>query len=278
MIRDVGRPARWRVLIDGPAEGAWNMAVDEALALEAEEDVRVLRFYEWAAPTISLGRNQPARGHYDLDRAQASGFSFVRRPTGGRAVLHDAELTYAVVVGDRALGGPRRTYERVQRVLSDGLVSWGASGVRQEPHGPDRAPPPSVEPCFGVALAGEVTLDGQKLIGSAQARIEGQVLQHGAILLTNDQRALDDLALQPPASPSPSSRATAAHTPRQGRATTLAATGASVQPRPLAEHLTGVFEQQFEGRFEPSELTPSEQQRARELHARYESAEWTWRR
>lgn len=274
MTRRVGHPDRWRVLIDGPAHGSWNMAVDEALGCEAEPGTGVLRFYEWSAPTVSLGRNQPARDLYDLTRARAKGITFVRRPTGGRAVLHDAELTYAVVVGDKALGGPRSTYERIQRALSVGLASWGASGVRQEPLGPDRAPPPSVEPCFGVALAGEVTLDGRKLIGSAQARIGRQVLQHGAILLTNDQSELDELTVEPVDSTDP----TRSGAPIRGGATTLARAGASIQPRALAEHLAGVFGQMFEGRFEASELTPREHQRARELRARYESSEWTWRR
>jgi lipoyl(octanoyl) transferase len=89
---------RWRLLDTPPAPGAWNMAVDEALA----ESVRaggapVLRFYRWSPACLSLGRNQPADG-YDRDRIRRRGVEVVRRPTGGRAVLHHRELTYSVAV------------------------------------------------------------------------------------------------------------------------------------------------------------------------------------
>ena len=67
----------------------------------------VMRIYEWSRPTLSLGRNQAARGHYDLERARAAGIDFVRRPTGGRAVLHHRELTYSVTAPAAALGPAR---------------------------------------------------------------------------------------------------------------------------------------------------------------------------
>ena len=98
---------KWRVLIDPPMAGLENMARDHALAEELEAGHAVLRLYRWDRPTVSLGRNEPGKC-YDTDRARECGIPFVRRPTGGRAVLHSDELTYAVVAPLRALGGLRQ--------------------------------------------------------------------------------------------------------------------------------------------------------------------------
>src|SRR5215210_4848764 len=87
----------WRTLVSGPADGVENMAIDDALLDRARGSGEcVIRLYEWARPTLSLGRNQAARGQYDLARARELGIDFVRRPTGGRAVLHHREVTYSV--------------------------------------------------------------------------------------------------------------------------------------------------------------------------------------
>ena len=88
---------QWRLLVSPPASGAENMALDEALMERARETGEwTARVYSWATPTVSLGRNQTARGRYDLDRINALGYKVVRRPTGGRAILHDREITYSV--------------------------------------------------------------------------------------------------------------------------------------------------------------------------------------
>ena len=97
---------RWTVVFDPPRDGAANMAVDHALAETADPDAGWLRLYRWTRPTLSLGRNEPAAGFYDFERAGRLGIDVVRRPTGGRGVLHDAELTYAVVA-PVAAGGLR---------------------------------------------------------------------------------------------------------------------------------------------------------------------------
>src|SRR5512142_1385967 len=87
----------WHLLVTPPAPGAENMAVDEALMDRARTSGEgVLRMYGWSAPTLSLGRNQIAKGRYDLARAAAEGIGIVRRPTGGRALLHHREITYSV--------------------------------------------------------------------------------------------------------------------------------------------------------------------------------------
>ncbi len=265
-------PSVWRVIVDAGCTPAWNMAVDEALAHELEPDTAVLRLYEWSGPTVSLGRNQPARNRYDLDRAARGGIEFVRRPTGGRAVLHDRELTYAAVLPDSAFGGPRAIYGRVQRALAHALCDAGAK-AQQEPLSEAGAPRPSTQPCFGVALPGEVTLDGRKVVGSAQARVSGAVLQHGAILLLNDQSLLPELLISPPGSMDASEQPSQANP----RPTTLAEVGVGLSPTDLAGHVWRAFARTLPGRFECGDLAHKERRRAESLVGRYASAEWTWR-
>ena len=87
----------WFLLQSGPGQYAFNMALDEALMSRARQTGEwTLRVYSWSRPTISFGRNEAARRHYDADRIRARRFSVVRRPTGGRAILHDREITYCV--------------------------------------------------------------------------------------------------------------------------------------------------------------------------------------
>ena len=159
------------------------MGVDEALADSVREGgPPVLRFYRWDPACLSLGRNQPASGGYDLAEMARRGIDCVRRPTGGRAVLHDRELTYSVAVTDGVLGGPRATYAAVNHALVAGLRRLGVPARVQGAAG-RRAPAPSLEPCFAEPVAGEVVAGGRKLVGSAQRRERGVLLQHGSLPL-----------------------------------------------------------------------------------------------
>jgi lipoyl(octanoyl) transferase len=190
-----------RFLDTPPAPGAWNMAVDAALMASVRAgSPPVFRCYRWAPACLSLGRNQPARGCYDLDAIAARGLDVVRRPTGGRAVLHDRELTYSAVLPDRLLGGPRDSYAFINRVLVNGLQRLGVSAALQ-PRGSRRAAVPSLAPCFEEPAEGEVVLRGRKLVGSAQFRERGVILQHGSLLIDGDQSAVAEL-LRPPPPPS----------------------------------------------------------------------------
>ncbi|HEY0036619.1 MAG TPA: lipoate--protein ligase family protein [Longimicrobium sp.] len=173
----------WRLLDTPPAPGAWNMALDEALAESvAEGGAPVLRFYRWSPACLSLGRNQPAAGLYDVAALRARGWDVVRRPTGGRAVLHHRELTYSAALPDRLLGSPREAYTAMNRALVAGLRALGVDAAVQGDTG-RRAPAPSLAPCFAEPVAGEVMAAGRKLVGSAQRRIGGVLLQHGSLPL-----------------------------------------------------------------------------------------------
>ncbi|MFW6192405.1 MAG: lipoate--protein ligase family protein, partial [Gemmatimonadota bacterium] len=136
----------FRCLIHGPASGVRNMAVDEALMAGARRGALTLRFYAWEPACLSLGRNQRARDRYDLDRIRSMGLDVVRRPTGGRAVHHDRELTYAVAAPADAWGSLRESYARINRALLAGLAGLGVPAGAAGAGG--GAPRPSTRACF----------------------------------------------------------------------------------------------------------------------------------
>lgn len=171
------------------------MALDRALMRSVREgSPPILRFYRWNPRCLSLGRNQPARGRYNEDAIRERGIDVVRRDTGGRAVLHDRELTYAAVFPDGSLGGPRASYAAINRALVAGLRRLGVA-AELAPRGGHRAAILSLDPCFREAAEGEVVVAGRKLIGSAQWREAGVTLQHGSLLLAGDQAEARDLLL-----------------------------------------------------------------------------------
>ena len=175
----------WRLLVDAPASGAWNMAVDEVLldGVAAGTTPPTIRFYGWTPPCLSLGYFQPF-DVVDVDGCRALGVDVVRRPTGGRAILHDRELTYSVALPASVLGqdgGVLPSYYRLSLVLQDGLRRLGVpatlapeSARSSAEHGPV---------CFDRPSAHEILLHGRKLVGSAQMRRGGGLLQHGSILI-----------------------------------------------------------------------------------------------
>jgi lipoyl(octanoyl) transferase len=203
---------RWRVLVSPPAPGADNMALDHALLRRAAtEREAILRVYSWCAPTLSLGRHQPARGLYDPHALRLAGIDVVRRPTGGRAVLHYREVTYSVTapLPTDYPGGvrlrTREVYAAINQLLVAGLRRLGAAVELADPprtaSGGAYAPRPSGMPCFDTATPGEVVARGRKLAGSAQWREGEAILQHGSILIADDQRLLSDLGQSGPVAP-----------------------------------------------------------------------------
>jgi len=176
----------WRLLVDPPASGAWNMAVDEVLldGIAAGTAPPTLRFYGWTPPCLSLGSFQPF-DVVDLDSCRALGVDIVRRPTGGRAILHDREVTYSVVLPASVLGqdgGVLLSYHRLSLALQDGLRRLGVPAMLAPA---SAAPSTAVHgpACFDRPSAHEILLNGRKLVGSAQVRRCGAILQHGSILV-----------------------------------------------------------------------------------------------
>lgn len=182
-------PAVWRLIIERtPRTGAWNMAIDEAImdAVAAGDALPTLRFYAWEPPCLSLGKRQPLDG-IDLASCRADGIDVVRRATGGFAILHTDELTYSIATqpnDPRADGAILDAYRKLSQGLLAGLQLLGAA-PRMNPVVPGGVHNASAA-CFEMPSAYEIIVGGQKLIGSAQARPAGRVLQHGSLPLTGD--------------------------------------------------------------------------------------------
>ena len=173
----------WRLLLDGDAHGFWNMGVDEALAASAAAGgPATLRLYAWRGAWLSLGYAQRASPER-AGACRAAGTGVVRRATGGRAVLHGSDLTYAVAAHESALpDGLGATYELVGDALADAVAGLGIAAERAIPTGAAGAG----FDCFAAPAGDEFCVDGRKLVGSAQLRAGGAVLQHGSLRLAPD--------------------------------------------------------------------------------------------
>jgi lipoate-protein ligase A len=175
----------WRLIVDGPEDGAWNMAVDRAVlrARVRDEVPATVRLYRWRRPTVTLGRHQ-ALDDVDLDACSALGFDIVRRPTGGRGVLHDDELTYSVVasVADGIPRGVSASY----RLLCDALAeAYRLLGVPATLTGRSRGDK-AARACYLHATNADLSLGVAKLSGSAQVWDRDAVLQHGSFVRSRD--------------------------------------------------------------------------------------------
>jgi lipoyl(octanoyl) transferase len=174
------------------------MALDEAL-LEWHSKGEIpptIRFYGWNPPTLSIGYFQKAEKEINFDKVKELGLGFVRRPTGGRGVLHDEELTYSVIVSEEYPNMPK-TVTEAYRVISEGLLegfrSLGLEAYFAIPRSEEeknslKNPRSSV--CFDAPSWYELVVEGRKIAGSAQTRQKGVILQHGSILLEIDEDKL----------------------------------------------------------------------------------------
>jgi lipoyl(octanoyl) transferase len=266
----------WRLVRHGPAEGAANMAVDEAIARAVAEGLvpPTLRFYAWEPPCISLGRHQPLAA-VNVKRCAEHGYDIVRRPTGGRAILHTDELTYSVAArqDDPLMSGMvMDVYLRLSEGLLEGLRRLG---VEAEPApGTNRAGPHVSAACFEVPSAYEILAGGRKLLGSAQNRRSGFVLQHGSLPLTGDlDRLIDCLVLPSAAEQEKLRRSLTEH------ATTLeAAAGRPIGFDEAVDALANGFESTLGIELLPSNLTVTEQAWALDLaRDKYGHPDWTER-
>jgi lipoyl(octanoyl) transferase len=185
----------WTILVEGARPGWANMARDAALlTLAATTGSAFLRLYRWEPFCLSFGRHEPASRRYRRDRITDLGIDCVRRPTGGRAVWHARELTYAVAAPLHVFGGLKKAYLEIHALLARSLERLGAH--------PLLAPassllPPHAGPCFAAPVGGEVLLLGRKAVGSAQVRQGDGLLQHGSVLLEDDQSLVRELAGAP---------------------------------------------------------------------------------
>jgi lipoate-protein ligase A len=180
---------KWFLLDSGKNDGPLNMAIDEFLATQANLEFPLLRFYQWDPFTISLGYNQRV-ADLELEQCQKNGIGLVRRPTGGRAVLHAEEVTYSVIIPKSASAwyseSTLATYNLISELLVAGLNRLGLAVTLEQKTGGNiayAARTTAAIPCFSASAQYEILFDGRKLVGSAQRRFEKTVLQHGSILL-----------------------------------------------------------------------------------------------
>lgn len=180
---------RWRFMDMGQADGPTNMAIDEAILLSYVQGsiLPTLRVYQWNPPCLSIGCFQSVSKEVDLEACRQMGVDLVRRPTGGRAILHDVELTYSLVVseGDPLVGGTiLESYNKISLALVEGLALLGVRAeLASRKEGTNAS---GSAACFHSASSYEVTLGGRKLVGSAQLRKNGVLLQQGSLLLDLD--------------------------------------------------------------------------------------------
>jgi len=178
----------WRLIITPPASGAWNMALDEAILehIGRGDSLPTLRLYAWEPACLSLGHAQPF-ADVDTDHLRQRGWDVVRRLTGGRAILHTDEITYSVIAPNdepRVAGTVLESYNRLAQALLGAVQEMELPVELKEGKAENRSTPNPV--CFEVPSTYEITVNGKKLIGSAQARKKEGVLQHGSLPLTGD--------------------------------------------------------------------------------------------
>ena len=242
-------------------DGAELMALDAGLMDRARgTGETVLRVYAWLRPTLSFGRHESVRGRFTADTLGRAGVCVVRRPTGGRVLFHDREVTYSVTAPATEGDTLGVSYARINALLLGALARLG---VRAAVAPPGRAARPGGVACFAEPSPGEIVVGARKLVGSAQLRERGALLQHGSILVGDDQPRIAELAVGPmtPALPAATLAESLGRTPSYGEVRDA-----------LRSALCAVTSN-------VSALDSSEAARFAPPHReRFASTEWTWRR
>lgn len=232
--------------------GPDNMAIDAALLVDAARTGRAwLRFYRWNPPCLSLGRNEPALARYDRAAIDRLKVAVVRRPTGGRAVWHDQEVTYAAAAPLATFGSLGAAYHIIHERLAAALRRLGAP---VELAGPRRVAPDD-DSCFAASVGGELMARGRKLVGSAQVQRGDAFLQHGSILLDGSQDTVRAVSRRPSAV--------------RGEATMREALGRPVSFEEVTRAILDAWD-------DPT--VPSFPDAARPSPSAFSDPVWTWRR
>ncbi len=264
---------QWRLLLTDPLDGPLNMAIDQAImeAVSANRVPPTLRFFAWEPACLSLGYMQSIQD-VDLARLTLAGWDIVRRMTGGRAILHTDELTYSVAVptdDPLVAGGIVDSYRRLSAALVEGLRSLGVvpeADKRAAGHNSANGPV-----CFEVPSHYEITVGGRKLIGSAQVRRFGAVLQHGTLPLWGDLARICDVLVFA----SEQERQRARERVLERAITLEQAMGRIVSWHEAASAMAEGFRRVFDLDLQETSLSDDEYRRAAELRATQYATE-TW--
>lgn len=255
-------PTAWTLVVEPDGRpGPINMAVDLALLRMAARPTHrggYLRLYRWAPPSLSLGRHEPARRRYDPLAIRRLGLNTVRRPTGGRAVWHEHEVTYAVAGPADMFGSLADAYIRIHALLRDALWRLGAA-AELAPRPTHRLGPVEGGACFASPAGGEIVVAGRKVVGSAQVREGGAFLQHGSILLEGGQEMVARITRNPAGAP---------------QATSLSAVlGRPVSFPEVAGAIAVAARQHWSGHWREGSVEPDPT-----AVTRFADPAWTWRR
>ena len=258
--------------------GAWNMAIDSAIAeaVAAGEQLPTLRLYGWEPFCLSLGYGQRSR-EADPHALKARGWNLVRRPTGGKAILHGDELTYSLCLPlDHPLAGGDvvESYRRISVGLLRALDRLGVTALAERQGDGDRRLPAGPV-CFAMPSHYEISVAGRKLIGSAQLRRKGLMLHHGTIPLTGDvARICDVLAFESEA------ERDAQRQRVRGRAVTLAQVlGREPAWSEVAAAIDDGFSAAFDLTLDRGHASADELSRAAEIESeRFGNGDWTMKR
>ncbi len=190
----------WKFFDSATNTGSYNMEFDMMLARTLKSDQAILRLYRWKPYCISLGANQP-EDSLNIEKVINDKLDFVKRPTGGRAILHAEELTYSIIYPSNKNFSLNDLYKQVNLALKKGLVLFDeklkdVSLEHTKPHFPSFYKEEKSAVCFAVSSKNEINYEGRKLVGSAQRNLGNVILQHGSILCGDyHKRIVDYLAL-----------------------------------------------------------------------------------
>jgi lipoyl(octanoyl) transferase len=273
---------RWRLLDSGPADAFTNMAVDEAIleSYAATGGLPTVRFYTWSPPAVSLGYGQPVASDIDQLQCQALGIDIVRRPTGGRAVLHDHEVTYSIVIradDPRVAPGVLAAYLMVSQALIRGLSFLGIAAELLPLRRGIPASAEAVNPaCFATPSSYEVAVGGRKIIGSAQRRLQGVIMQHGSIPISWDLDKMGAVFGRSPSGNRPAASEMAYHT---SMTSLQEAGGRAYEYGEVVSALTRGITETWGVELIPGELTVAERRLGTHLRGtKYHTASWTLHR
>ncbi|TES49035.1 lipoate--protein ligase family protein [Halalkalibacterium halodurans] len=273
----------WRFIDSGDRDPAYNMALDEALLNWHSEGLipPTIRFYGWNPPTLSIGYFQKVQKEINMEMVKKHQLGFVRRPTGGRGVLHDKELTYSVIVSEEHPDMPASVTE-AYRIISQGILegfcdlgldAYFAVPKTEEEKNALKNPRSAV--CFDAPSWYELVVEGRKVAGSAQTRQKGVILQHGSIVLDIDEDKLFDLFNYP-------SERVRERMQRNFKNKAVAINELRDVPLSMDE-VKKAFKDGFEKglsiKLEPYTLTDAEEAEVKQIaKERYETDEWNFRK
>ncbi|MBU4509674.1 lipoate--protein ligase family protein [bacterium] len=281
---------KWRLIKDSYHTGFMNMAIDEAIMIAHREGLvpPTIRFYQWSPAAVSLGYFQDLKKEIDVEACQDMGIDIVRRPTGGKAVLHDKELTYSFIIREShplVNNSILETYKKISRGIIRGLSYLGITAElvplrdklksdslhRGEKSEICHSNLKSI--CFSVPSQYEVQVEGKKIVGSAQVRKGGVVLQHGSLLIELEKDKLFSVFNFPSAQI------------KERLKTRFNATSLEeilkkkINFSELSEVLPRGFEEEFGVRLIESKLTEQEEKISKDLlENKYSTYDWNYER